>query len=86
MFWGYFVNNLDFGFKGVGISMVCGDWMGKVLIRMIGVAGIMVGMVGRLKLVGFVYEGGKVDSAWEFSSKNGNKFQKPPPIKCIIFT
>ena len=35
---------------------------------------------------GVVYEGGKVDSAWEFSSKNGNKFQKPPPVKCIIYT
>ena len=41
---------------------------------------------GKVEIGGFVYEGGKVDSAWEFSSKNGNKFQKPPPVKCIIFT
>lgn len=27
MFWGYFVNNLDFGFGDIGISMVCGDWV-----------------------------------------------------------
>lgn len=41
---------------------------------------------GKVEIGGFVYEGGKVDSAWEFSSKNGNKFQKPPPVKCIIYT
>ena len=41
---------------------------------------------GKVEVDGFVYEGGKVDSAWEFSSKNGNKFQKLPPIKCIIYT
>ena len=33
MFWGYFVNNLGFGFKIVGISMGTGDgwarfWLG----------------------------------------------------------
>ena len=27
MFWGSFVNNLDFGFGSIGISMVCGDWV-----------------------------------------------------------
>ena len=41
---------------------------------------------GKVEIGGFVYEGGKVDSVWEFSSKNGNKFQKPPPVKCILFT
>ena len=41
---------------------------------------------GKVGIGGFVYEGGKVDSAQEFSSKNGNKFQKPPPVKCILFT
>lgn len=41
---------------------------------------------GKVEIGGVVYKGGKVDSAWEFSSKNGKKFQKPPPVKCIIFT
>ena len=41
---------------------------------------------GKVEISGFVYEGGKVDSAWEFFSKNGKRFQKPPPVKCIIFT
>lgn len=41
---------------------------------------------GKVEISGFVYEGGKVDSASKFSSKNGKKFQKPPPVKCIIFT
>ena len=36
---------------------------------------------GKVEIGGFVYEGGKVDSAWEFSSKNGNDFQKLPPVK-----
>ena len=41
---------------------------------------------GKVEIGGFVYKGGKVDSAWEFSSKNGKRFQKPPPVKCIIYT
>lgn len=41
---------------------------------------------GKIEISGFMYEGGKVDSAWEFSSKNGKRFQKPPPVKCILFT
>lgn len=41
---------------------------------------------GKVEIGGFVYEGGKVDSAWEISSKNGKRFQKPPPVKCIIYT
>ena len=41
---------------------------------------------GKVEIGGFVYEGGKVDSAWEFSSKNGKRFQKLPPVKCIIYT
>ena len=43
--------------------------MVKVLVRMVGMVMIMIRMVGRLKLVGFVYEGGKVDSVWGFPSK-----------------
>ena len=60
--------------------------MVKVLVRMAGMVMMILGMVGKVGIGGFVYEGGKVDSAWEFSSKNGNKFQKPPPVKCIIYT
>ena len=85
MFQVYFVNNLDFGFKIVGISIGAG------------VGGQDFGYDGKdgrdddrdgekVEIGGFVYEGGKVDSAWEFSSKNGNKFQKLPPVKCIIYT
>ena len=41
---------------------------------------------GKVEIGGCVYEGGKVDSVQEFFSKNGKRFQKPPPVKCIIFT
>lgn len=60
--------------------------MVKILVRMVGMVRMILGMVGKVEIGGFVYEGGKVDSAWEFSSKNGNKFQKLPPVKCIIYT
>ena len=56
------------------------------MVRMVGMVRMILGMVGKVEIGGFVYEGGKVDSAWEFSSKNGNKFQKLPPVKCIIYT
>ena len=59
--------------------------MVEVLIRLIRMGMIRIGMMGKVEISGFVYEGGKVDSVWEFSLKNGNKFQKPPPAKCIIF-
>ena len=60
--------------------------MVKVFVRMVGMVMMILGMVGKVGIGGFVYEGGKVDSASKFSSKNGKKFQKPPPIKCIIYT
>ena len=66
--------------------MVCKGWAVKISVRMIGMVRLMIGMVGKVGIGGFVYEGGKVDSAWGFPSKNGSKFQKPPPVKCIIFT
>ena len=69
MFWGYFVNNLDFGFKGVGISMVCRGCGGRVLVRMIGVAVVMAGMVGRLKLVGLCTKAGRLTAHGNFLPK-----------------
>ena len=52
---------------------------------MVGILVILI-VVGRVEISGVVYEGGKVDSAWKFSSKNVNQFQKLPPVFCILFT
>lgn len=69
MFWGYFVNNLGFGFKGVGISMVCRGCGGRVLVRMTGVVVVVVGMVGRLKLVGLCTKEGRLTAHRNFLPK-----------------
>ena len=69
MFWGHFVNNLDFGFKIVGISMVCMDWIVKVLVKMVGMVMLMIGMVGRLKLVGLCTKAGRLTAHRNFLPK-----------------
>ena len=69
MFWGYFVNNLDFYFKIVGISVVCRDWVGKVLVRMVGMVIMILGMVGRLKLVGLCTKAGRLTAHGKFLPK-----------------
>ena len=69
MFWGSFVNNLDFGFEIVGISMVCRDWMVKILVRMAGMVRIILGMVGRLKLVGLCTKAGRLTAHGNFLPK-----------------
>lgn len=69
MFWGHFVNNLDFDFRSIGISMVCRDWMVKVLVRMVGVVVVMIGMVGRLKLVGLCTKAGRLTAYGNFLPK-----------------
>lgn len=69
MFWGYFVNNLDFSFKDVEISMVCRGWMVKVLVRMALIILVMIGMVGRLKLVGLCTKAGRLTAHGNFFPK-----------------
>ena len=69
MFWGYFVNNLDFDFKIVEISMVCRGWVVKVLGRMAGMVMLMIGMVGRLKLVGLCTKAGRLTAHGNFLPK-----------------
>ena len=69
MFWGYFVNNLGFDFKIVKISMVCRGWMVKILVRMVGMVMLMIGMVGRLKLVGLCTKAGRLTAHGNFLPK-----------------
>lgn len=69
MFWGHFVNNLDFDFEIVEISMVYRGWMVNVLVRMVGVVGMMAGMVGRLKLMGLCTKAGRLTAHGNFLPK-----------------
>lgn len=69
MFWGYFVNNLDFSFKGVEISMVCRGWVVKVLVGIVGMVIMMIGMVGRLKLVDLCTKAGRLTAHGNFFPK-----------------
>ena len=69
MFWVYFVNNLDFDFKIVEISMVCKDWVVKVLVGMAGMVMLMIGMVGRLKLMDLCTKAGRLIAHGNFLPK-----------------
>lgn len=69
MFWGHFVNNLGFGFKIVGISMVCRGWVVKVLVRMVRMVRMMMGVVGKLKLVGLCMKAGRLTAHRNFLPK-----------------
>ena len=69
MFWGYFVNNLDFGFKIVEISMGCRGWVVKVLVRMVGMVVMMIRIVERLKLVGLCTKAGRLTAHGNFLPK-----------------
>lgn len=69
MFWGYFINNLDFGFGGIEISMVCRGWVVRVWVKVIGMVMVMVGVVGRLKLVGLCTKAGRLTACRKFLPK-----------------
>lgn len=60
---------MDFGFGSVEISMVCWDWMVKILVRMVGVVVVVIGMVGRLKLVGLCTKAGRLTALGNFLPK-----------------
>ena len=60
---------MDFDFKIVGISMVCMDWIVKVLVKMVGMVMLMIGMVGRLKLVGLCTKAGRLTAHGNFLPK-----------------
>ena len=49
MFWGYFVNNLDFDFKGVGISMGGRDGLLLIRILTVGILVILI-VVGKVEI------------------------------------
>ena len=65
MFGGYFVNNLDFGFKIVEISMVCRGWSEDFLILIL----VVLGMVRKLKLVGLCTKAGRLTAHGNFLPK-----------------
>lgn len=52
--------------------------MGKVLVRMIGMVMLMVGMVGRLKLVGLCTKAGRLTAHGNFLPKMGKNSRNHP--------
>ena len=49
--------------------MVCRVWVVKVLVRMAGMVMLMIGMVGRLKLVGLCTKAGRLTAHGNFLPK-----------------